>query len=76
MEKTVHSEWIVPDSLSVNQLTIEAGGSIRAPEGKFVTLTVDGVGLEPVPGVYEGDVKLTVRDDFVRSSRRARSSCG
>jgi hypothetical protein len=69
-EMKINSEQIVSESISLSSLTIEKGGSIKAPEGKYVTLTVDGVGIAPVPGAYAGDIALTVRDEFVKESLR------
>lgn len=62
--------WKVEQSTALTALTIAPGASIAAPEGKYVTLTVDGVTRTIEPGVYEGDVRLTVCDNFTRSSMR------
>lgn len=70
MEKTVTGPWTADESLALTRLTIEPGGSLSAPEGKYLTLTVDGVTQTPKPGVYKGDVRLTVCDNFTRSSLR------
>ncbi len=70
-EKTISSGvWVVKESQALSRLTIAEGASIAAPEGKYVTLIVDGVTYTPRPGTYEGDVYLTVSDDFTRSSLR------
>ncbi|MGI5971864.1 MAG: hypothetical protein ACOX7P_09105 [Oscillospiraceae bacterium] len=62
--------WVIDKSQSFESLTILPGASIAAPEGKYVTLTVDGIGRTIEPGTYTGDVVLTVCDDFVRSTLR------
>ena len=70
-EKTISSGvWVVKESQALSRLTIAEGASIAAPEGKYVTLTVDGVTYAPRPGTYEGDVYLTVSDNFTRTSLR------
>jgi hypothetical protein len=69
-EKVISTECIVPETIRLSRLTIESGGSIVAPDGKYVTLTVDGIGREIMPGEYRGDLVLTVSDDFVRTSSR------
>ena len=62
--------WTVAETTELAALTIAPGASIAAPEGKYLTLTVDGVTHTTAPGVYEGDVRITVCDNFTRSSLR------
>ena len=62
--------WTVAETTELAALTIAPGASIAAPEGKYLTLTVDGVTCTPAPGVYEGNVRITVCDNFTRSSLR------
>jgi hypothetical protein len=75
-EKTLAAgeAWALTETTSLTSLTIGEGATITAPEGKSVTLTVDGVetgqalattagyDLVFVPGTYTGDVVLTVAD--------------
>jgi hypothetical protein len=68
--KLVEGTWEVAESISLSSLTIADGASIVAPEGKYVTLTVDGTTHTIQPGSYEGDVKLTVSDNYTRKSLR------
>ena len=71
MEKIVErGVWTVPETTALTALTIAPGASIAAPEGKYVTLTVDGVTRTIAPGVYEGDVRLSVSDNFTRVAYR------
>jgi hypothetical protein len=63
--KTVSGEWLVDQDIELDELIIEEGGKIVAPEGKFVTLTVRGVGRQIEPGYYAGDISLTVRDLYI-----------
>lgn len=51
---------MIPVSGSCREYTIAEGATIIAPEGKTVTMTVDGVETEMLPGTYRGTVVLTV----------------
>ena len=67
---TVRVTWTVNKDTSLEELTIEPGAGIRAPEGKYAVLVVDGVQLPLAPGTYTGDVRIAVRDEFIRSTFR------
>ncbi len=69
-EKTVSGVWVVEKNTALTKLTIEPGGSLAVPEGKYLTLTVNGVTRTVEPGTYEGDVYLSVCDNFTRSTMR------
>ncbi len=56
-------DWLVEESTALDTLTIAEGAGIKAPEGKMVTLTVDGVETAAVPGEYKNAV-LTVTEDY------------
>ena len=51
---------MVPVSGSCREYTIAQGATVIAPEGKRLTMTVDGVEMPPEPGTYRGQVVLTV----------------
>lgn len=51
---------MIPVSGTCREYTIVEGATIIAPEGKTVTMTVDGVETAMVPGTYRGTVVLTV----------------
>lgn len=68
--KLITGFWTVEESAAFDSLTIAEGGAIAAPEGKFFTLTVNGVTRTPAPGTYTGDVRITVCDNFTRSTMR------
>ena len=71
MTKTVSGGiWTPEESVSLSSLVIEEGAGIAAPEGKYFLLTVDGVNVPAAPGSYEGDVRITVCDNFTRESMR------
>jgi hypothetical protein len=63
-EKTVRDSWTVPKTTVLDELTIEKGAKIEAPEGKALTFTVNGVAHMLEPGVYKGRVALAVHDFF------------
>lgn len=63
-KKIVTGTWLVEENTHLYDLTIEEGGQIVAPEGKFVCMTVDGVGKDTLPGRYHGDILLTVADCY------------
>jgi hypothetical protein len=54
------SRWIVLETSYLTGLTVEKGASITAPEGRKVTLTVDGVEKKIKPGTYTGRIVLAV----------------
>lgn len=60
--KVIREEWNITETTSLCGLTIFPGAKITPPEGKLVTMTVNGEGYEIVPGVYEGNIVLTVTD--------------
>jgi len=59
---------VVEKSTALNSLTIAKGASLAAPEGKALTMTVNGIGTAIRPGVYKGDVFITVTDKFIAPS--------
>ncbi len=54
--------WIVEETTCLAGLTIAEGAAVLAPEGKSLTLTVDGIQREIQQGQYQGNVVLTVTD--------------
>jgi hypothetical protein len=56
--------WVVTETTSMEALHVGEGAQIKAPEGKSVTLTVDGVETGIGPGRYEGDIVLTVTEEI------------
>ena len=62
--KIVEAPWTVPETTCLAGLTIGPHGALAAPEGKSLTLTVDGVQKDPVPGQYQGQIVLTVTDQM------------
>lgn len=60
--KVLSDTWVLQETTRLKGLTILPGAKITAPEGKLVTMTVGGEGYEMAPGVYEGDIVLTVTE--------------
>ena len=64
-ELIVTGRILIEETTQLSGLIIEEGGSLTAPEGKFVQLSVDGIGKEIRPGKYYGDVVLSIADLYV-----------
>lgn len=62
--KTVTGTCLVEETTHLYDLTIAPEGKVTAPEGKFIAMTVDGIGCDPKPGRYHGDIILTVADTY------------
>ena len=58
------STWLVEATIAVSELELCPRAVLKAPEGKFLTLTVNGVGRQIKPGTYKGDVVLSVTDAY------------
>ncbi|OIJ62666.1 hypothetical protein [Streptomyces mangrovisoli] len=55
------SAWTVTGTSYLTALTLAEDAALRAPRGKALTLTVDGIVTKPVPGMtYTGALTLTV----------------
>lgn len=56
-----NSKWTVPGTSYLSKLVIGSGASVTAPQGRTVTMTVNGTPTPIQPGnTYTGDVELTV----------------
>ncbi len=62
--------WVVDKTTNLSSLTIEAGAELRAPEGYFLAMTVNGVGEMIEPGQYDGDIVLRVAKIFTKETYR------
>ena len=56
--------WLVEQTVRFNDLRILENAVVVAPEGKYVTMTVNGVGTPIAKGHYKGDIVLTVSDSY------------
>jgi hypothetical protein len=59
------STWEITESANLSKLTIGEGAVIKAPEGKSLTMTVNGVETPITAGSYTGKIALTVTDDIL-----------
>jgi hypothetical protein len=55
-----NSVWTVTGTSYLTSLTVAKGAVIKAPEGKTVTMTVDGVKKAIAPGTYIGKIVIMV----------------
>jgi len=64
LNKTVVTgdQLIIEKTTTLESLKVEEGASVAAPAGKSLTLTVDGVQKDILPGKYAGKVVLAVTD--------------
>jgi len=58
------SSWVVDKTTNLSSLTIADGAIVKAPDGKSLTMTVDGIGKAIKPGVFKGDIFITVTEKF------------
>ena len=63
-EMIVDGVQLLEETTELRKLTLKEGAKLTAPEGKFVQLTVDGVGRELKAGTYYGDIVLTVAENY------------
>ncbi|MCD7845818.1 MAG: right-handed parallel beta-helix repeat-containing protein [Oscillospiraceae bacterium] len=57
--------WLITETVRFNELQICERAILKAPEGKILTLIVNGVGKGIKPGIYKGEVILAVTDPYV-----------
>ncbi|MGI5971454.1 MAG: right-handed parallel beta-helix repeat-containing protein [Oscillospiraceae bacterium] len=62
MVKTFKKSTVIKGPFRADKLVIGEGVELTAPEGKYLTLTLNGKGLPLLPGTYVGDVKVSVTD--------------
>lgn len=62
MVKTFTNLTVIDKNFNVDRLVIESGAVLSAPIGKFLTLTVNGIGKPLVPGTYVGEIVVSVSD--------------
>jgi hypothetical protein len=57
---TEDARWIVTGTSLLSSLTLDAQATLTAPQGKTLSMTVDGVPTELLPGSYTGEIRLTI----------------
>ena len=63
-EWIVTGEKLVEETTHLSRLVLEPGSSLKAPEGKFVQLTVNGSGRQITEGTYYGDIVVSVAEEY------------
>ena len=60
-------EHLIAENQNAEFLTIQPGAAFKAPEGKYLCLTVNGCVHPAMPGSYHGDVAITVAEPVIES---------
>ena len=58
----INNTYMVTENTRLDSLILGAAGKLEPPEGKLLTVVVNGVEVDPVPGAYTGDVRLIITD--------------
>jgi hypothetical protein len=61
------STQVIDKVTKLSQLSLIEGGTLTAPPGSSLTLTVDGISTPLVAGYYHGSVVLTPTEDVIES---------
>lgn len=72
--KKVEGKWIVPETTELFGLILTPDAVLEAPEGKTLVMTVNGEGVKPLPGNYEGDIVLEVLDPIPHNQYQFRAA--
>jgi hypothetical protein len=64
-KKVTEGTWVVEETKHLEGLTLGTDARIQPPEGKQLTMTVDGIQKDIKPGQYQGDIVLTVSDVLI-----------
>ena len=62
MELHLDSAYSITENMKLTSLTLTDGAVLNPPAGKVVTLTVNGVQIDPLPGSSSGNISLTLTD--------------
>lgn len=60
--RVIEAPTVIAETTSMFGLKLLPGAALLPPEGKLLTMTVNGIQVNPLPGTYEGDIVLTVTD--------------
>lgn len=58
------SRWLVEETMRFDHLIICENAVLLAPEGKHLTMTVNGIGVPIEKGDYKGEVVISVTDEY------------
>ena len=53
---------LLTENTALDKLSIGPEGRLAVPEGKLLTVVVNGTEVDPIPGEYSGDIRLYVTD--------------
>ena len=56
----INNTYMVTENTRLDSLILGAAGKLEPPEGKLLTVVVNGVEVDPVPGAYTGDIRLII----------------
>ncbi|MCD8087798.1 MAG: hypothetical protein LUE22_04315 [Oscillospiraceae bacterium] len=65
VELLCQCKWIIDKTVHFHEFTICDLAEISAPEGKMVTMLVNGTVVDMKPGKYSGNIDLIVSDEYV-----------
>ena len=57
---SIQKSYLLEKTTKLSALEIGTEGEIETPKGMLLTMTVDGVQKDVLPGSYQGDIVLTV----------------
>ncbi len=60
----IHENFLVENTIAVDELVISDAAVLSVPVGKQLTLTVDGIHKDILPGTYRGNIILSVTDSI------------
>lgn len=58
----IQDTYLFTENTVLSELNIAPTGQLTAPEGKLLSMTVDGIQMDPLPGQYQGDIHIYVTD--------------
>lgn len=61
---TINSRQVLDETVRLRELHISPEAVLAAPEGKFISLCVNGTGRQILPGTYIGDIVLSVAESY------------
>ena len=59
---------LISEAVTTDSLVIEEGACLTAPEDRYLSLTVNGLGREIRPGRYDGNVRIDLADSYVKEA--------
>ncbi len=60
--RVIEQTVVIEETTRLFGLKLAPGAELKAPDGKLLTMTYNGIQVNPIPGTYEGDIVLTVTE--------------